>query len=98
MEKGEDKERKAAVDASKVKEEKLEVAGGKCWKQKWLKVLCFAGEICSMQVIQLSKPRNLQSNMLKAKIEIFPRDLDPAFGRPFCYGGLRSRGHCLLQH
>ena len=47
----EDKERRATVDAIKVKEEKLEVAGGKCWKRKWLRVLCFAGEIYSMKVI-----------------------------------------------
>ena len=51
MGKGEDKERTATVDASKVKEEKLEVAGGKCWKKKWLRALCFAGEICSMKAM-----------------------------------------------
>ena len=51
MEKGEDKESTAAVDASKVKEEKLEVAGGKCWRRKWLGVLLFIGEIFSIKVI-----------------------------------------------
>ena len=28
-----------------MKEEKLEVAGGKCWRGKWLSALCFTGEI-----------------------------------------------------
>ena len=31
-------------------------------------------------------------------IEIFLRELDLAFRRAFCYGGLRSPRHCLLQH
>ena len=28
-----------------MKEEKLEVAGGKCWRGKWLSALCFTGEV-----------------------------------------------------
>ena len=28
-----------------MKEEKLDVAGGKCWRQKWLRALCVTGEI-----------------------------------------------------
>ena len=35
----------ATVDGSKVKEEKLEVAGGKCWRGFWLSVLNVTGEI-----------------------------------------------------
>ena len=41
MKKVEDKQSKA----SKVKEEKLEVAGGKCWRGKWLSVLQVTGEL-----------------------------------------------------
>ena len=36
--------------------------------------------------LQLSRPVN-----------IFLRDLDPAFHRPVCYGGLHSLRHCILQ-
>ena len=32
-------------EGSKVKEEKLEVAGGKCWRGFWQSVLCVTGEI-----------------------------------------------------
>ena len=45
MKKAGDKENTAAVEGSKVKEEKLEVAGGKCWRGKWQSVLKFTGEI-----------------------------------------------------
>ena len=45
MEKAKDKESKTAVDERKVKELNLEVAGGKCWRGKWLRVLCFIGGI-----------------------------------------------------
>ena len=41
----EDKENREIVDASKVKEEKLEVAGKKCWRKNWLVVLQVTGEI-----------------------------------------------------
>ena len=41
LKKVEDKQSKA----SKVKEEKLEVAGGKCWRGKWLSVLQVTGEL-----------------------------------------------------
>ena len=53
MEKGKDKESTATVDANKVKEEKLEVAGGKCWRRKWLRVLSFAGEISLMKICSI---------------------------------------------
>ena len=39
------KENRATVDASKVKEENLEVAGGKCWRGFWLSALNITGEI-----------------------------------------------------
>ena len=42
---GQDKENTATVDGSKVKEEELEVAGGKCWRGKWQSALCLIGEI-----------------------------------------------------
>ena len=45
MKKAEDKEITATVDGSKVKEEKLEVAGEKCWRGKWQSGLKFTGEI-----------------------------------------------------
>ena len=38
-------ENRATVDASKVKEENLEVAGGKCWRGFWLSALNVTGEI-----------------------------------------------------
>ena len=41
LKKVEDKQSKA----SKVKEEKLEIAGGKCWRGKWLSVLQVTGEL-----------------------------------------------------
>ena len=45
MKKAEDKENAASVEASKVKEKNLEVAGGKCWRQKWQSALSVTGEI-----------------------------------------------------
>ena len=54
MEKAEGKEGIATVDASKVEEENLEVAGGKCFRGFWLSVLNVTGEIfnCSpMKVV-----------------------------------------------
>ena len=42
MKKGEGKENAAAVEESKVKKK---VAGGKCWRGKWLSLLCVTGEI-----------------------------------------------------
>ena len=47
MKRAKDKESTATVDGSKVKEEKLEVAGGKCWRGFWLSVLNVTGEIFS---------------------------------------------------
>ena len=45
MKKADGKENRATVDASKAKEENLEVAGGKCLRGKWLSVLNVTGEI-----------------------------------------------------
>ena len=41
----EGRENRATVDASKVKEENLEVAGVKCWRGFWLSALNVTGEI-----------------------------------------------------
>ena len=45
MEKAEGTEGIATLDARKVKEEKLEVAGGKCLRGFWLSALKVTGEI-----------------------------------------------------
>ena len=45
MGEAEGKEGIATVDASKVKEENLEVAGEKCLRGKWQSALNFTGEI-----------------------------------------------------
>ena len=45
MKKNQDKESTPSVEGSKVKEENLEVAGGKCWRGKWQSALCLTGEI-----------------------------------------------------
>ena len=45
LKKAEEKENTATIDASKVKEENLEVTGGKCRKGFWQNVLCVTGEI-----------------------------------------------------
>ena len=45
MEKADGKEKRATVDASKAKEENLEVAGGKCWRGFWLSALNVTGKI-----------------------------------------------------
>ena len=58
MDKAEVKENRATVDASKAKEENLEVAGGKCWRGFWLSALNVTGEIFNqfpMKVILLDK-------------------------------------------
>ena len=39
------KESTETVEGSKVKEENLEVAGGKCWKSSWKSALCLTGQI-----------------------------------------------------
>ena len=39
------KESTETVEGSKVKEEKLEVAGRRCWKSSWKSALCLTGGI-----------------------------------------------------
>ena len=81
--------------------ENLEVAGGICWRQKWRIVLCLTGEIFNcfpMKVILATgKVKESAVNVFSSKIEIFLRDLDLAFHRPFGFAGLCGPGHCLLQ-
>ena len=77
----------------------MEVYGGKCWRQKWQTGLKFTGEIFNrfpMKVI-FATVKASQYVFSQAKMEIFLRDLDPAFRRPFRYGGLHSLRRCLLQ-
>ena len=38
-------ESKETIEATKVKEESLEVAGGKCWKNIGMKILSVTGEL-----------------------------------------------------
>ena len=57
MDEAKGKENRATVDASKAKEENLEVAGGKCWRGFWLSALNVTGEIFNhfpMKVIFLT--------------------------------------------
>ena len=44
MRKVEDKEKASTVEATKVKEERLKVAGGRCWKRVWMTVLKKTGD------------------------------------------------------
>ena len=73
LKKAEDKENRASVEASKVKEEKLEVAGGKCWRGKWQSGLKFTGEIFNrfpMKVI-FATVKASQYVVLKLKLKYF---------------------------
>ena len=45
LKKGEGKESTETVEGSKVKEEKLEVAGRRCWRGSWKNTLNVTGEI-----------------------------------------------------
>ena len=44
-----------------------------------------------------SQVKFLEADKAKDFIICFFRDLDPANHCPFCYAGLRSARHCLLQ-
>ena len=73
MKKVEDQEITATVDGSNVKEEKLEVAGGKCWRGKWQSGLKFTGEIFNrfpMKVI-FATVKTWQYVVLKLKLKYF---------------------------
>ena len=69
MEKAEDKEGIATVVASKVKEENLEVAGGKCWRGFWLSALNVTGEIfnCSPMKVNIGNYQSREYAVLKPK-------------------------------
>ena len=91
------KDKERIVEVSKVNEENLGLAGGKCWRRKCQSALCFTGEISNRF------PRKVMFATIQVvswgiSIEIYLRELDLAFRRAFCYGGLRSPRHCLLQH
>ena len=45
LKKDQAKERKETIEAIKVKEESLEVDGGKCWKKIGLRILSVTGEL-----------------------------------------------------
>ena len=75
-----------------------EVGEGRCRRGKWLSVLNFTGEILNFFPLNVILPTIKAWIGCGTFIEIFHRDLDLAFCRPFCFGGLFSRGHCLLQH
>ena len=68
LDEAEGKEKRATVDASKAKEENLEVAGGKCWRGFWLSALNVTGEIFNqfpMEVICLNNKAEVSArNML----------------------------------
>ena len=64
MEKAKDNEGIATVDASKAKEENLEVAGGKCWRGFWLSALNVTGEIFNQF------PMNIIFVAMKLKLNI----------------------------
>ena len=70
----EDKESIATVDASKVKEENLEVAGGKCLRRKWRSGLNVTGEIFNpspMKVIFITLYQSREYIVLKPKLKYF---------------------------
>ena len=64
MENAEGKEAIATVDVSKVKEENLEVAGGKCLRGKWLSVLNVTGEIFNCSPMKVGLVAIKAGNML----------------------------------
>ena len=64
MENAEGKEAIATVDVSKVKEENLEVAGGKCLRGKWLSVLNVTGEIFNRSPLKVVLVTIKAGNML----------------------------------
>ena len=99
---------KASVEVTKVKEESLEVAKGKCWKQIWLRTLSATGEL--FLCLLISKARQSQVTlspiktlMFKKNKQIFRliieilRNLDLAMCRSFCNGCLCCPRNCLLQ-
>ena len=94
MEKAEGAEGIATLDASKAKEENLEVAGGKCLRGFWLSALKVTGEIFNHSPMKVVIVTIKLENMLK---EIFLRELDLALRRTSYYCVLCTPRHCLLQ-
>ena len=87
MEKEDDKEGKATADKIKVKEESLEVAGAKCWRGKWMSVLCFIGEIFKSfpkkAIFATIKAEESAQNVSSTKKEIFPQRLGSCLAPSF---------------
>ena len=67
MKKAEDKEITAIIEANKVKEENLEVAGAKCWRGKRQSALKFTGEIPMRVIFATVKATKYVVLMLKWK-------------------------------
>ena len=67
MKKAEDKEITAIIEANKVKEENLEVAGAKCWRGKRQSALIFTGEIPMRVIFATVKATKYVVLMLKWK-------------------------------
>ena len=104
MKKDQVNESKETIEATKVKEESLEFAGGKCWKNIGMKILSVTGEL--QGDLENHRSHYLLSNVLlvtfifKEKKSIFmniSRDLDLAYCCSFGYGYLRCPCNRLLQ-
>ena len=82
MRKAEDKEKASTVEADKVKEESLAVAGGRCWKKVLLGALQNTGDL-----------NTCFSWKIKLPSCVFFRDLGPARHHPSCHCGLLTLCH-----
>ena len=93
-------EKKVTVEADKVKEESLKVAGGRCWKRVWMKVLKKTGDHLhflfnfSAKYVSLFMIGHTYTTFYYLSL----RDLGPAHHHPSSHRGLLSRRHRLLQH
>ena len=100
MRKTEDKEKASTVETNKVKkEESLKVAGGRCWKRVWMKVLKKTGDHLHFLVHFRAKYVSLFmiGHTYTTIHYISLRDLGPAHHHPSSHCGLLSRRHYLLQ-
>ena len=93
LKKGQDKDRKAPVDASKVKEENLKAADEKCYKKISLRSLKITGLFIHLRLEETNKT----AKSIVSQSEPSYRDLDLAYHRSYCHGGLRKPRYCLLQ-
>ena len=76
------KENRATVDASKAKEENLEVAGGKCWRGFWLSALNVTGEIFNqfqIKVIFVTKEAKKSARNMMFQSQNFNISQRPGF-------------------